>query len=145
MHRSRRVLIAVPLFSLVLLLLSTLALRGFPVPVDRLLAATSAPAGPSVVVAPPTGAPTDAFTFSLAGFAANEAVSVTFTMPPGFDDTDFPAPDAMTTAVDAAGSGSFSLRPVDQGVILPGTWVVTFTGQTSGMAQTVSFALECGC
>lgn len=149
MRRSRHASFALSLFSITLLLLSTLAVRGFPV--AQLFAAPTVPATPNVVVAPSAGQATDTFTFSLTGFAASEAVSVAFTAPAGTSSTDLPLPDAMTTTVDATGSGSFTLRPVDQGVILLGTWVVTFTGQTSGTAQTASFELDpgsipgCGC
>lgn len=123
---------------------------------SRLLAAppwtAAAPREPSaatVAVAPETGASTDTFIFSLTGFTAGEAVTATFTAPQGSAAADFPPPDALTTTVDSDGSGSLSLRPVDQGLILTGTWAVTFTGQTSGATQTARFELAfppgCGC
>lgn len=98
----------------------------------------------SVAVSPQAGRPTDTFTFTLAGFAPDETVVAAFT-PPSLDGLDFPAPDPITLAVDDSGAGSLSLRPVDQGAIVPGLWRVTFTGQTSGVTQTASFGVVCGC
>jgi hypothetical protein len=151
MHRPRRALVIIlPLLSIALLLLSAIALRGFSWHTARLLAAPSGPAAPSVVVTPSAGQPTDTFTFSLTGFAAGEAITVSFTAPPALADLDIPAPAPLTTTVDETGAGSFALRPVDQG-LMPGTWEVTFTGQTSGATQTASFELDpgsipgCGC
>lgn len=98
----------------------------------------------TVSVTPRAGLPTDTFTFSLSGFAQSETVVATF-VPPLIDGLDFPAPDPATITVDASGAGTLTMRPVDLGAIVPGVWNVTFTGQTSGIVQTVSFAMTCGC
>jgi hypothetical protein len=109
---------------------------------------TPAPSGASVAasvaVSPQAGRPTDTFTFVLAGFAPGETVVAAFT-PPNLDGLDFPVPDPVSIAVDDSGAGILSLRPVDQGAIVPGLWLVTFTGQTSGVTQTASFGVVCGC
>jgi hypothetical protein len=119
---------------------SAVAVRAAPVGEPNDSSSAAAP----VSVSPQAGLPTDTYAFSLSGFASGESILISFSVPEGTEGLS--TPDSTTVTADSSGSGSFSLRPVDQwGPTAPGDWTVTFTGQTSGVTQSVTVEIECAC